>query len=133
MFGYMGADFAVVRRHFERRVYKKAATPFFVGERALDRAEEKCPDRRLGRQRVLERAASPSGFIEIVVERPTEERAFVGKGVIEAGAGDRHAGGEVAHGGRLVAGLPETGDRLVENRGLVKLALPRHCSGSPPA
>src|SRR3546814_21042695 len=61
-----------------------------------------------------------------MVQRPPGQRALVAEGIVKTGAGDPGLLGQVANRGAVVAVLPETLHRRIEDGCFVEFSRPRH-------
>src|SRR3546814_18515586 len=63
---------------------------------------------------------------QVMVQRPPVQRALVAEGIVKTGAGDPGLLGQVANRGAVVAVLPETLHRRIEDGCFVEFSRPRH-------
>ncbi len=116
-----------MRRAFERRVDQQATPPLLVIQGSLnDFLQER--DNRISRGKAVLKTANAlaEGLVEIAIERALIESSLVAECIIQAGPGDAHLVGQVAHGSGLIAAKPELLDRRVQHGCLVKLSWPSH-------
>ncbi len=121
------ADLGIVRRHVERRIDQQAALAVAVGEGPLDDLGKKSPDGLFRPAVTLQPGdAFAHRAVGVAGKCGDKQGALAAIGIVEAGAADAHAFGEVAHRGRLVAARPETIDGAVDGLGFVEFLLAAH-------
>jgi hypothetical protein len=109
-----------------KSVDQEAAATIAV-DGAFDDLVKEGADRLLWRQGRLEVGdALARRSFGIALQYLAEQRTLIAESVVKAGAGNAHAGGEIAHRGRLIAVAPEAVHRRIERACLIKLPRPRH-------
>ena len=116
-----------MRRDFERRVDQQATQPLFVVQGSLNDFLQERDDRIPRGKAVLKTAnALAESLVEIAIERALEEGSLFAERIIQAGPGDAHLVGQVAHRGGLITMKPELPDRRVKHGCFVKLSRSCH-------
>jgi hypothetical protein len=123
---YDTLELRIVRGKLQRGIHQQASLVLRIRHRTLhDLAKERLERDPRSKGRIAPQALAQAA-LDVMLEHPVIQTAFIAEGVVQACAGNPHAFGQIARRSRPIATRPEPGKSGLQCRLLIEFAWSCH-------